>query len=190
MQEEFVELIPEGLTRGVSLHEAYFLMLREKGGKRFLPSLLEEQEFELVLHAIQDKQYTATRLMSRLAHRFSIQLESVHVFYPPHGNLSAALYFKNGDTTEKIACNIAEGISAALNMECPILMERNSFNEQVLRQQGEGQVSMPITAMNNKLLEEALRAAVDEDNFELASVIRDELQQREKFNGSISTEQF
>ena len=186
MQEEYVELVPEGLTRGVSLQEAYFLMLREKDSKRFLPSLLEKDEFDLVYRALHDKQYPATSLMGRLAHRFSIHLESVHIFYPPHGNLSATLFFNNGVVTEKIACNIAEGITAALHLQCPILMQRSMFDEQMLRQQGEGQVSMPITAMNKKLLEEALDAAVKEDNFELASVIRDELRQREKINGNSS----
>ena len=190
MQEEYVELIPEGLTQGVSLQEAYFLMLREKEGKRFLPSLLGKDEYELILHAMQEKQYPTTRLMGRLAQRFSIRLESVHIFYPPHGNLSATMYFSNETRTEKVACNIAEGISAALNMQCPILMQRSMFEEQMLRQHGEGQVSMPITAMNEKLLKEALNAAVMEDNFELASVIRDELRQRENMNGATNSEQF
>ena len=183
MEEEYVELVPEGLTRGVTLQEAYFLMLREKEGNRFLPSLLEKEEYERLLLALHHKQYQATRLMSRLAHRFGIVLEAVHVFYPPHGNLNATLVFNNLMTTEKMACNVADGITAALENRCPILMKRSMFEEQINRQKGEGQVSMPITAMNKKLLEEALRAAVEEENFELASVLRDEIKLRETLNG-------
>ena len=63
-------------------------------------------------------------------------------------------------------------------------MLRETFNSQMLRQQGEGQVSMPITAMNQRLLQEALNAAVAEENFELASVLRDEIRQRETYNGT------
>ena len=58
-------------------------------------------------------------------------------------------------------------------------MKRDMFEEQINRQKGEGQVSMPITAMNKKLLEEAMHAAVEEENFELASVLRDEIKMRE-----------
>ena len=179
MEEEYVELVPEGLTRGVSLQEAYFLMLREKEGKRFLPSLLEKEEYDQLMSALHRKQYQTTRLMSRLAHRFGITIEAVHVFYPPHGNLNATLVFSNQMTTERIACNVADGITAALENHCPILMKRDMFEEQINRQKGEGQVSMPITAMNKKLLEEAMHAAVEEENFELASVLRDEIKMRE-----------
>lgn len=186
MEEEYVELIPEGLTRGVSLQEAYFLMLRDKEGKRFLPALLDKEEYEQIILAINQKKYPSTRLMSLLAHRYNIKLESVHVFYPPHGNLSASLIFNNQVTTERIACDIAEGIIAALNNNSPILMQRSMFEEQILRQKGEGQVSMPITAMNMKLLEEALQAAVEQENFELASVLRDEIKLREAAADTIS----
>ena len=182
MQEEYVELIPEGLTRGVSLQEAYFLMLREKEGTRYLPSLLNQDEYEQILSAIQNKQFFRTRLMSRLAHRFNIHLEAVHVFYTPQGTLSATLVFNQAETTEKMPCDIAEGIASALENQCPILILRNKFEEQILRQKGEGQVSLPIAAMNKKLLEEALKAAVSEENFELASVIRDEIRKREALN--------
>ena len=180
MEEEYVELVPEGLTRGVSLQEAYFLMLRDKEGSRFLPALLEKEEYEQLFLALHHKQYPSTRLMSRLAHRYNITLRSVHVFYPPHGNLSASLIFDNMVTTERVACNIADGIAAALDNHSPILMQRAMFEEQILRQKGDGQVSMPITAMNKKLLEEALQAAVEEENFELASVLRDEIKMRDE----------
>lgn len=183
MQDEYVELIPEGLTRGVSLQEAYFLMLREKDGKRFLPSLLGRDEYEQILLAMQSRQYPRTRLMGRLAHRFGIRMESVHIFYPPKGGLSATMVFCNGETTEKMACNIAEGIVAALEQQRPILMKRTVFEEQMSRQKGEGQVSLPITAMNDRLLGEALKAAVAEENFELASLLRDELRRRESADG-------
>ena len=46
------------------------------------------------------------------------------------------------------------------------------------RQKGEGQVSMPITAMSDQLLTEALQAAASEDKFELAAILRDELKRR------------
>ena len=39
-------------------------------------------------------------------------------------------------------------------------------------------MTLPISAMNDKLLHDALQAAVDEDNFELASILRDELKKR------------
>lgn len=179
MEEEYVELVPQGLTRGVSLQEAYFLMLGEKNGKRCLPTLLDKEEYEQLYLAMHDKQYPTTRLMCRVAHHFNLTLEAVHVFFPPHGSLSATLVFQSGENTQKIACNIADGVTAALNNLSPILMRRGMFEDQLLRQKGEGQVSMPITAMNKKLLEEALRAAVEEENFELASVLRDEIKIRE-----------
>lgn len=58
-------------------------------------------------------------------------------------------------------------------------MLRQEFDLLYSRQNGEGQVAVPITAMSGDLLKEALRQAVESENFELASQLRDELKSRE-----------
>ena len=52
----------------------------------------------------------------------------------------------------------------------------------VLTHQGrqEGQVALPIAAMSEALLREALKTAAQEERFELAAVLRDELRKREQ----------
>lgn len=65
-------------------------------------------------------------------------------------------------------------------MECkvPLLISQALLEQLQQRQKGEGQVSMPITAMSDQLLTEALQAAASEDKFELAAILRDELKRR------------
>ena len=58
-------------------------------------------------------------------------------------------------------------------------MLRKVFETQLGRQRGDGMVALPISAMSRELLDEALKSAVAEENFELASLIRDEIKSRE-----------
>ena len=39
-------------------------------------------------------------------------------------------------------------------------------------------MALPLAAMTEQLLEEALQAAVEEENFELAGILHDELKKR------------
>ena len=45
-------------------------------------------------------------------------------------------------------------------------------------------MALPLAAMSNNLLKEALKSAVEDDNFELASVLRDELNKRDMANNN------
>ena len=47
-----------------------------------------------------------------------------------------------------------------------------------MREVGGGSVSLPINSLNVALLKEALENAIREENYELASQLRDELKRR------------
>ena len=57
-------------------------------------------------------------------------------------------------------------------------MLRETFERQMATPAPKDAVALPLSAMTGKLLEEALQAAVEEDNFELARLLRDELLKR------------
>ena len=46
----------------------------------------------------------------------------------------------------------------------------------------EGAMALPIGGMNDMLLTDVMQAAVEQDNFELAQMIRDELTHRQRNN--------
>ena len=66
----------------------------------------------------------------------------------------------------------------ALTYGCPIYIRSQLFEQQYVRELGEGVVSFPINALSLELLEDVLRTAVENENYELASQIRDEIKRR------------
>lgn len=60
-----------------------------------------------------------------------------------------------------------------------LFMEEKLFNLQsVPYDQGNGKMALPINALSDQMLADALQKSIEEENYELASVIRDELNKR------------
>ena len=185
MTENFIELMPEALTKGVSLPGAYLLIMREKEGKRHLPLLLDTKEYEIMRQAIVEKEFTTTRLMTKLAMTFDISLQHVMIRYARTGKFFASLFLiqEEGGIREKILnVDIASGLAAAIEVGCPIYIYIEEFESLYSRQDGEGKVAIPLSSMGKDLLAEALKQAVEAENFELASQLRDEMKKRDDAN--------
>lgn len=183
MTENFIELVPEALTQGVSLPGAYLLIMREKEGKRHLPLLLDAKGYEIMRQAIAEKEFPTTRLMSKLAMTFDISLQHVLIRYARTGKFFASLFLmqEEGGIRERILnVEIANGLAAAIEKGCPIFIFSEEFERLYSRQDGEGKVAIPLSSMGKDLLAEALRQAVETENFELASQLRDEMKKRDE----------
>lgn len=63
-------------------------------------------------------------------------------------------------------------------MRSSLWMQKDLFEKQANCQPSGERVSLPISALNKELIETAIKDAVAEDNFELASILRDELNRR------------
>lgn len=178
MEDELIELVPEGLTRGVSLREAYLVMLREKNGKRSIPTLVSRQEYALVLDALERREFPATRLATRLIWRLGGRVDGVHIHYSRTQQISALLLLKQGNEHITLNISVGEGIAFAIENKCPLLTLRSHFEAQNSLQSADGQVSLPINAMPDNLLLEAMETAVANDEFELAAALRDQMRWR------------
>lgn len=181
-----IRLVPEGLTQGVALPGALLLLMREEQGTRHLPLLIDRDGYELLHKATTQHLFPETRLMGKLAKMFDISLQSAVIHYAPTGRFFVSLHFRQAAGSEPgeprrriLNLGIAQGIVAALENGAPVLISRAEFDRLYSRQGGDGQVAVPITAMSSDLLKEALRQAVESENFELASQLRDELKSRD-----------
>lgn len=179
-----IRLVPEGLTQGVTLPDAFLLIMREEDGNRHLPLLIDREGHELLRRAVTENDFPETRLMGKLGKMFDICLLGATIRYARTGKFFVSLHFRQSYEEEEPAdrilnLDVARGIAAALENKAPILMLQQEFEMLYNQQNGEGQVAVPITAMSGDLLKEALRQAVENENFELASQLRDELKSRE-----------
>lgn len=178
MYNNYIELTVEGITRGKELRNAFILVLKDKAGKHFLPVLLPHDGFELVSAALNKQDFTCSRLMNKLALRVGMTMLGIRIMHPNNGNTQALIDFELINEVVSIAVPISEAIVAALETKSSIWIDRARYEQLTHLSQDAHNMSLPINAMGSQLLEEALHAAVHEENFELATILRDELKKR------------
>lgn len=189
MYDNYIQLKVEGLTRGRELHDAYILVLRAKDRGTFFPVLLEQEGYNQIFAALQEKRFTCSQLMNKLAARVGMTMLGVRLMKPHHGKTQALIDFELINELVSITVPAAEAVVAALETHSPIWVQKEAFERQARLGHSSQSMALPISAMTEKLLKEALNAAVEEENFELASILRDELNKREADEVSINPQQ-
>ncbi len=180
-----VKLVPEMLTRSTTLKHACLLVMCEKDGTRHLPFVINENDFNRLQRAFANDDTHQVDIAAKLADAFNITLSNVSIVYDEQGKPKTVCHFVHDDPcligaprNRSVEMGIADGIITAMGMKADILMSATLFNSLYERNPQEGRVAIPMHAMTDELLEEALQQAVKEENYELASKLRDELQNR------------
>lgn len=191
MYDNYIELKVEGLTRGRELKDAYILILREREGERIFPVLIDEEGFNMIMQAMRNKDYTCSHLMVKLASRVGMTPIGIRLMQPANGKTQALIDFELVNEIVSITTPIAEAVVTALETRSSLWVQRTTFERQTRMNKNGGSQNMalPITAMSGKLISDALQAAVKEDNFELASILRDELNKRKDKESEIGAEE-
>lgn len=191
MYDNYIELKVEGLTRGRELKDAYILILREREGERIFPVLIDEEGFNMIMQAMRNKDYTCSHLMVKLASRVGMTPIGIRLMQPANGKTQALIDFELVNEIVSITTPIAEAVVTALETRSSLWVQRTTFERQTrMNKNGDSQnMALPITAMSDKLISDALQAAVKEDNFELATILRDELNKRKDKESEIGAEE-
>lgn len=191
MYDNYIELKVEGLTRGRELKDAYILILREREGERIFPVLIDEEGFNMIMQAMRNKDYTCSHLMVKLASRVGMTPIGIRLMQPANGKTQALIDFELVNEIVSITTPIAEAVVTALETRSSLWVQRTTFERQTRMNKNGGRQNMalPITAMSDKLISDALQAAVKEDNFELATILRDELNKRKDKESEIGAEE-
>lgn len=191
MYDNYIELKVEGLTRGRELKDAYILILREREGERIFPVLIDEEGFNMIMQAMRNKDYTCSHLMVKLASRVGMTPIGIRLMQPANGKTQVLIDFELVNEIVSITTPIAEAVVTALETRSSLWVQRTTFERQTRMNKNGGSQNMalPITAMSDKLISDALQAAVKEDNFELATILRDELNKRKDKESEIGAEE-
>lgn len=95
------------------------------------------------------------------------------------GTYKTLLY--NVNTYDTVMIDIGDAVLLSVIGDLPIYAEQKLMQRQsVPYTEGDSKVAIPVNAISKEMIEEALEKAIEEENYELASQLRDELQRRKK----------
>ena len=192
---EKVKLEIVGLSYSQTQSGAYALVLAETGGKRSLPIIIGGFEAQAI--AIELEKMTPTRplthdLFKSFAQSFQIELVEVIIYNLVEGVFYAKLICSKDGKFSEIDARTSDAIALGVRFKCPIYTYENILesagilldeNAELQQETPSSEVSTttsekPATTYNVEELEQQLLDAIENEDYELASRLRDEINKR------------
>ena len=188
-----------GLSYSQTQSGAYALVLGETNGKRRLPIIIggfEAQAIAIELEKISPSRPLTHDLFKNLADNFNITVKEVIIYNLVEGIFFAKLSCTNGEKDVEIDTRTSDAIALAVRFKCPvytyefilssagIILEEGASPEPYEEKAEEdfGKKKGDLASLSESELKEMLKTAIDEENYEKASKIRDEIMGRKKSN--------
>ncbi|HLP56607.1 MAG TPA: bifunctional nuclease family protein [Fluviicola sp.] len=180
-----------GLSYSQTQSGAYALVLSEAGGKRRLPIIIGGFEAQAI--AIELEKMVPTRplthdLFKTFATSFGIKVKEVIIYNLQEGIFFAKLVCERDGQLSDIDARTSDAIALAVRFECPIytfesilssagilsdeFMDEDDDPEEDISEENEFQ------RMTKDELEQAINEAIENEDYERASMLRDEINKR------------
>jgi uncharacterized protein len=191
-----------GISYSQTQTGAYALVLAEENGKRRIPIIVggfEAQAIAIQLEGLKPPRPLTHDLFYNFAKSFSIELIEVTIHKLEEGVFHSKLTCQNDDQTIEIDTRTSDAIALALRFKCPIftttdIIERagivldfeqnnESFDESNEKEPKNIDIEDEFSVKNlaqydNTELKRMLDDAVKNEDYEKASMIRDEMNRR------------
>ncbi|MBI1838477.1 MAG: bifunctional nuclease family protein [Flavobacteriia bacterium] len=191
-----VKLEIVGLSYSQTQSGAYALVLAEVGGKRRLPIIIGGFEAQAI--AIELEKMTPTRplthdLFKSFATSFDIQVNEVVIYNLVEGIFYSKLICEKDGVITEIDARTSDAIAIGVRFNCPvytfesilssagILLDENSAENDFAFGEEEKEDEPKETSINSLTIEELetqLNNALENEDYELASRLRDEMNKR------------
>ncbi|NOR88525.1 MAG: hypothetical protein GQ527_13045 [Bacteroidales bacterium] len=187
-----IELKIFGLSYSHSQSSAYALILGEKNGNRRLPIIvggLEAQAIAIEVEKMKPARPLTHDLFKTFAETYNIQVNEIIINKFQEGIFYSVLICYDGHTEIEIDSRTSDAVAIALRFNCPIYTYEHvmAVAGVIMDSDDQHTESEPIEANENEFanlniseLKEILSQAIENENYEKASIIRDEIKKREK----------
>ncbi len=189
-----IKLDIAGLSYSQTQSGAYALVLAESGGKRQLPIIIGGFEAQAI--AIELEKMTPTRplthdLFKHFAQAFSIGVKEIVIYNLIEGIFYSKIICEREGQVTEIDARTSDAIAIGVRFNCPIftfenilsiagiLMDENQTKDDDFTMDDESiQPEGSLNSLNLEELENQLNDAINDEDYELASRIRDEINKR------------
>ena len=174
---------------------AYALVFSEEEGIRRLPIVIgtpEAQSIAIVMEGITPPRPLTHDLICSIWKELGIQLKEVVIYKFEEGAFFSELLIEQNGTEYRIDSRTSDAVALAIRTNSPIFTTEEIMRNMavVFDEHNEQSAADPLQEPTNKreeeltdlrldVLKERLREAVNEENYELATRLRDEINRRE-----------
>lgn len=197
MDKRKIKLNILGLSYSQTQSGAYALVLAEEEGERRIPIIIggvEAQSIAIRLEGLEPPRPLTHDLFLNFAESFGIQLVEVIIYKLEEGIFYSELVCLKDEEIIRIDSRTSDAVALALRFNCPIytfeeimskagivldLEESKKGDEEAENLTTEKSTS-PLASKSIGELDAMLNEAIELENYEKASEIRDEIKRREK----------
>ncbi|HKK82046.1 MAG TPA: bifunctional nuclease family protein [Prolixibacteraceae bacterium] len=187
-----------GLSVSQTQTGAYALVLTEENGDRRIPIIIgpvEAQSIAIQLEGLHPPRPLTHDLFKNIAQAFNIELVEIVIYKLEEGIFYSELICEQNGNRIAVDSRTSDAVALALRFKCPIFtsddilskagivveVADNVEDEDVYPSEADGESGFDVQTLEE--LENMLQQAVQEENYELASELRDEiLKRKEKGN--------
>lgn len=160
----------------------YILLLKEVDGTRKLPIVIglpEAQAIAFSIHRVRPKRPTTHDLFVTFSETYHITLCEVLIYKILGGTFYSYLMFEDENGyVQRVDSRTSDAVALALRYEAKIYVSRILFEDFSMDNEKSSMLSIPLSNVDTESLKAAMANAVKEENYELASKLRDELKLR------------
>lgn len=181
--ENLVELKIHDMSTTLYPADAYALVLEEVDGGRKLPVIIGQQEaqaIKVMMMKYQPPRPLTHDLFQTLTMHLGATLKQIVIYKAKDGVFYSYLYFDKEGEEIKIDARTSDAVALALRYKCPMYTTQSIMESEHLHDMGEGKFSVPISSVSLQMLEEALQTAIEKEEYEQASQLRDEIRKRKE----------
>ena len=181
--ENLVELKIHDMSSTLYPADAYALVLEEVEGGRKLPIIighLEAQAIKVMMVKYQAPRPLTHDLFPTLTLHLGATLKQIVIYKAKDGVFYSYLYFDKEGEEFKIDARTSDAVALALRYKCPMYTTESIMDSEHLHDMGKGKFSVPISSVSLQMLEEALQSAIEKEEYEQASQLRDEICKRKE----------
>jgi len=189
---EKIEIKIVGLSYSQTQSGAYALVLAEKDGKRRLPIIIggfEAQSIAIELENMKPSRPLTHDLFKSFADAFKIKIVEIVIYNLIEGVFYSKIICEQNGNKIEIDARTSDAIAIGIRAKCPVYTFENILSSAGIQLENESIETADEEFIENKdekeevsieELEKQLQDAIDNEEYERASELRDEIQKRKE----------
>lgn len=185
-----IRLVLKGVSEIVGDDNLGLLILTDIAQTRQLSIICDKQmeyQFGLRMSKAPVANIMLPEVMAQVISRQTTLNIEMQIYDIVDGQYQASLV--NNDTLQTVPIRASDAILFSLVSHCPLYIEeRLMMRQSVPYSTNSPGMAIPVNSISNSMLQSALKKAIQEENYELASHLHEEMQRRKK-RGAVFNEE-